>query len=573
MTDFPPLPSLPAWSWIQKYQAQYLVGDITAGVVVTSLLIPQSMAYAMLAGLPPQVGLYASIVPAIAYPLFGTSKVLAVGPVAVSSLMVASAIAKLAPQGTEEYLTLALTIAFLVGSIAVVMGILRLGFLINFLSRSVISGFISSALIIVIVSQLDHLLGLGVPATGSFMETLIKTLSLITHINLTTSILGLSSVALLLYFNQPLVDQLKKLGWSEAQILPISKGAPLLVVILGTLITFGLELDQTKGVEIVGAIPAGLSGLTMPIFDPEVWQTLLAAALAIALVGYMEGFAGGQAIATKRGEKIDPNQELIAFGIANISAAFSGGYPVTGAVSRSMVSFSAGANTGLASIITAVFAIVTVMFLTSWFYFLPQTCLAAIIITAVYKLIDFPTLKRMWNYDKADAIAWLCTFAAVLLWDVQAGIILGAIVALALHLYRTSQPHIAIVGRLDDSANFRDILRDEVKTSPQVLALRIDGNLYFANTKYIESFLNQAISDRPEVTSVLIVCSAINFIDTSGLEMLESLVSAFKTQNINFYFSEVKSPVMDNLEQIGFVDVVGRDRFFLSTDIAMRELS
>ncbi|MBD2175469.1 sulfate permease [Pseudanabaena sp. FACHB-1998] len=577
MPNLPPMPSLPAWEWMQKYQSQYLLGDITAGIVVTSLLIPQSMAYALLAGLPPQVGLYASIVPAIAYPLFGTSKVLAVGPVAVSSLMVAAAIAKLAPQGTEAYLTLALTIAFLVGAIAVVMGILRMGFLVNFLSRAVISGFISGALIIVIVSQLDHLLGLGVPTTTSFIETLIKTLSLITHINRTTAILGLGSVAILLYFNQPLVNQLKQLDWSEAQILPISKGAPLLVVILGTLITFSLQLDQTQAVEIVGAIPAGLSGLTMPIFDQETWLSLLSAALAIAIVGYMEGFAGGQAIATKRMEKIDPNQELIAFGIANISAAFSGGYPVTGAVSRSMVSFSAGANTGLASMITGVFAIITLLFFTSWFYFLPQTCLAAIIIMAVYKLIDFATLKRMWNYDKADAIAWIATFVAVLLWDVQAGIILGAMIAIALHLYRTSQPHIAIVGRMGDSADFRDILRHEVKTNPQILAIRIDANLYFANAQYVQNFINQAISDRPddqpEVTSILLVCSAINFIDTSALEMLESLIATFKSLNINFYFSEVKSSVMDKLEPIGFVDLVGRDRFFLSTDLAMRELS
>ncbi len=572
MPDLPPLPSIPAWEWMQKYQSQYLLGDITAGIVVTSLLIPQSMAYALLAGLPPQVGLYASIVPTIAYPLFGTSKVLAVGPVAVSSLMVAAAIAKLAPQGTTEYLTLALTIAFLVGAIAVMMGILRMGFLVNFLSRSVISGFISGALIIVIVSQIDHLLGLGVPATTSFIEALMKTLGLMTHINRTTSILGLTSVSILLYFNQPLVDWLKHLGWSDAQILPISKGAPLLVVIFGTLMTFVWRLDQTEGVEIVGAIPAGLSGLTIPILDLETWQTLLSAALAIAIVGYMEGFAGGQAIASKSRERIDPNQELIAFGIANIGAAFSGGYPVTGAVSRSMVSFSAGANTGLASMITGVFAIITLMFFTSWFYFLPQTCLAAIIITAVYKLIDFATLKRMWNYDKADAIAWIATFATVLLWDVQAGIIFGAIIAIALHLYRTSQPHIAIVGRIEDSSDFRDILHHEVKTNPQVLAIRIDANLYFANAQYVQNFLNQAIRDRPEVTSILLVCSAINFIDTSSLEMLESLIATLNPLNINFYFSEIKSPVMEKLEHIGFVDLVGRDRFFLSTDIAMHKL-
>lgn len=566
MIELPPSLSIPAWEWMRKYQTQYLIGDITAGIIVTSLLIPQSMAYALLAGLPPQVGLYASIIPAIAYPLFGSSKVLSVGPVAVSSLMVATAIAKLAPQETEAYLALALTIAFLVGVISMTLGLLRMGFLVNFLSSSVISGFISGALIIVIFSQLDHLLGLGIPATESFINIVLTTFRLLPNLNFTTSILGLGSIGVLVYGNQPLVNWLKRLDWQEAQILPIAKGIPLLVVILGTLITLGLHLDQTRGVEIVGAIPAGVSGLTMPLFDQQIWQTLLSAALAIAIVGYMEGFAGGQAIASKNQEKIDPNQELIAFGIANIGAAFSGGYPVTGAVSRSMVSFSAGANTGLASIVTGILAIITLTFCTSWFYFLPQTCLAAIIISAVYKLIDFATLKRMWDYDKFDAIAWIVTFSAVLLWDVQGGIILGAIVAIALHLYRTSQPHLTISESIENLANMdklTDRLPDQLhhEINSQALSVRIDANLYFANAQYVYNFLNQTLRDCPEVKVIVLECSAINFIDTSALEMLETLIANFKPLNINFYFSEVKSPVMQKLEQIGFVDFVGRDHF------------
>ena len=563
----------PAWEWMRKYQSHYLLGDMTAGIIVTSLLIPQSMAYALLAGLPPQVGLYASIIPAIAYPLFGSSKVLAVGPVAVDSLMVAAAIAKLAPQSSPEYLALALTLAMIVGAIEVGMGVLRMGFLVNFLSRSVISGFISGASIIIAFSQVRQLLGLKIPSTESFFELVTLILSKITEVNIVTVIMGMISVAILLYFNQPLVKVLKRKGWSDQQILPISKGAPLLVVILGIVITASLRLDQTAGVRVVGAIPAGLSGLTLPLFDRQTWQTLLPAALAIALVGYMEGFAGGQALASKRREKIDANQELIAFGISNIGAAFSGGYPVTGGVSRSVVNFSAGANTGLASIITGILLAITVMFFTSWFYFLPQTCLAAIIVTAVYKLIDFATLKRMWAYDKADAIAWLATFGSVLALGVEKGIILGAVIALALHLYRTSKPHIAIVGRLGNSEHFRNVLRYQVSTSPHVLALRVDASLYFANAKYMENFLNREISDRPELKAVLLVCSAINLIDASALEILESLITDLKSLGIDFYFSEVKGPVMDKLEPIGFVDFVGRDRFFLSTDIAMRELA
>ncbi|MFZ4557790.1 MAG: SulP family inorganic anion transporter [Pseudanabaena sp.] len=564
---------IPALNWLRNYQSKHLFGDITAGIIVTSLLIPQGMAYALLAGLPPQIGLYASILPAIIYPLLGTSQVLAVGPVAVDSIMVAAAIAKLAPQGSSEYLALAIALAFLVGIIEIGMGVLRMGFLVNFLSRSVISGFISGAAIIIGFSQVKHLLGLKIPSTESFIELLTLILGKITEVNWVTLSLGLSSIAILLYFNQPLVKLLKRQGWSEQRILPISKSAPLLVVILGTLLVSVFQWDRVAGVKIVGMVPLGLPPLTIPSFDLQTWRSLLPAALAIALVGYMEGFSGAQALASKRREKIDPNQELIAFGAANMSAAFTGGYPVTGGVSRSVVNFAAGANTGLASIITGILVAITVMFFTSWFYFLPQTCLAATIITAVYKLIDFATLKRMWNYDKADAIAWLVTFSAVLGLGVEKGIIFGAIVALSLHLWHTSRPHIAIVGRLGESEHFRNVLRYEVKTSPQVLAIRVDASLYFANAKYMENFLSREISDRPDVTSVVLVCSAVNLIDASALEVLESLIADLKSIGINFCFSEVKGPVMDKLLNIGFVDYVGRDHFFLSTDIAMRELA
>jgi sulfate permease, SulP family len=564
---------LPALDWLLNYRSQFLVGDITAGIIVTSLLIPQSMAYALLAGLPPQVGLYASILPAILYPLIGTSRVLAVGPVAVDSLMVAAAIANFSPQSTPEYLALAVTLAFLVGAIEIIMGILRLGFLVNFLSRSVTSGFISGAAVIIGFSQVKHLLGLKIPATESFGELVTLIVRNLAQTNWLTLALGIASVGILVSFNRPLVKQLKQRGWSDRQILPISKSAPLVVVILGTLLVWGLHLDKVAGIKVVGNIPAGLSSLTLPLLDWQTLKSLLPAAVAISLVGYMEGYAGGQALASKRREKIDANQELLGLGVANLGAAVTGGYPVTGGVSRSVVNSAAGANTGLASIVTGLLVAVTVMFLTPLFYFLPQACLAAVIITAVYTLIDVATLRRMWAYDKGDAIAWLTTFGAVLALGVEKGIMLGALIALALHLWRTSHPHIAIVGRLGDSEHFRNVLRHNVKTSPEVLAVRVDASLYFANAKYLENFLTQTIADRSEIKSVLLVCSAINLIDASALEILESLIADLRSLNIQFYFAEVKGPVMDKLTKIGFVDYVGRDRFFLSTDIAMRELA
>jgi sulfate permease, SulP family len=564
---------IPAVDWLLNYRSQFFVGDITAGIIVTSLLIPQSMAYALLAGLPPQVGLYASILPAILYPLIGTSRVLAVGPVAVDSLMVAAAIANFSPQNTSAYLALAVTLAFLVGTIEVVMGLLRLGFLANFLSRSVTSGFISGAAVIIAFSQVKHILGLKIPATESFVELVAFILRNIYQTNWLTLSLGIASVGTLVCFNYPLVKQLQEWGWSDRQILPVSKSAPLVVVVFGTLLVWGLHLDEVAGIKVVGNIPAGLSSLTLPLFDWQTLKSLLPAAVAISLVGYIEGYAGGQALASKRREKIDPNQELLALGVANLGASVTGGYPVTGGVSRSVVNSAAGANTGLASIVTGLLVAVTVMFLTPLFYFLPQACLAAVIITAVYKLIDVATLRRMWAYDKGDAIAWLTTFGAVLVLGVEKGILLGALIALAFHLWRTSHPHIAIVGRLGDSEHFRNVLRYEVKTSPEVLAVRMDASLYFANAKYLENFLIQAIADRSDIKIVLLVCSAINLIDASALEILESLIADFRNLDIQFYFAEVKGPVMNKLTKIGFVDYVGRDRFFLSTDIAMRELA
>lgn len=564
---------LSALDWLFHYQPKNLVGDITAGIIVTSLLVPQSMAYALLAGLPPQIGLYASMLPAILYPLLGTSRVLAVGPVAVDSLMVATAIGKLAPQNTPEYLTLSLTLAFLIGCIEVLMGVLRLGFLVNFLSRSVISGFISGAAIIIAFSQVKNLLGLKIPHSESLFSLVASLLGTLSQTNWISLGLGVGSIAILLLFNQPLVRWLKRRGWSDRAILPISKSAPLLVVIIGTLLVWLLHLDRAAGVKVVGNIPAGLPSLTFPSFDFQTLTTLLPIALSISLVGYLEGFSGAQALASKRREKVNADREFLALGVANLGAAFSSGYPVTGGVSRSVVNFAAGANTGLASMITGLLVVVTVMFLTSLFYFLPQTCLAAIIIVAVYRLVDFTTFKRMWAYDKADAIAWLTTFIVVLFVGVEKGIIWGTIVALVLHLWRTSHPHIAIVGRLGETEHFRNVLRYDVKTCPQVLALRMDESLYFANAKYLESYILHAVADRPEVKKILLVCSAVNVIDASALEILEILIADLKNLGIQFYMSEVKGPVMDKLKKIGFVHYLGEGRIFLSTDRAMRELA
>ncbi|MGL5508765.1 MAG: SulP family inorganic anion transporter, partial [Microcoleaceae cyanobacterium] len=373
------------------------------------------------------------------------------------------------------------------------------------------------------------------------------------------------------YFPQIVSNILKKFNFSENIITPLSKTAPLFVVILSSLIVWLGQLDKTAGVKIVGKIPAGLSPLTIPSFDWHTWQILITGAIAISFVGFMEAFAVGKFLAQKKRQKIDPNQELIALGFANISAGFSGGYPITGGLSRSVVNYSAGANTALASIVTAIMIAITLMFLTPLFYYLPATSLAAIILIAVRNLLDFDTFKRLWHYNRTDAIAWLVAFIVVLLTSVEKGIMAGAIISLVLHLWRTSRPHIAIIGRVGNTEHFRNVLRYPVKTCPHVMAVRVDESLYFVNTKYLESYLLKLVSENPEVKNLILVCSAVNVIDGSALETLQNCIEELKIMGVEFYMSEVKGPVMDKLELIGFVEKLGRDRIFLTTDLAMRQ--
>jgi sulfate permease, SulP family len=563
---------IPFLDWLLHYQRRDLVGDVLAGVIVAIMLVPQGMAYALLAGLPPQVGLYASILPLILYALLGTSRTLAVGPVAMVSLLVAAGVDQFAQPGSPDYLVLALTLALLVGIIQMMMGIVRLGFLVNFLSHAVISGFTSAAALIIGFSQLKHLLGIKIPQTESFLELLRAIALHLRETNPVTLALGAIGVGVLVFFNQALGRILRRRGMTEGMIVPLTRSGPLLIVVISTLLVSVLGLHQLAGVKIVGEIPAGLPPLTLPTFNGTRWQQLFPTALTISFVGFMESIAVAQSLASKRRQKIDANQELMGLGAANLGAAFTGGYPVTGGFSRSVVNFAAGANTGLASIITALLIALTVLFLTSLFYFLPQTILAAIILVAVSGLVDLKTPQAIWRYNKADAASLFITFAAVLLAGIETGIVIGVLVSLVLYLWRTSRPHIAVVGRVGESEHFRNILRYPVKTYPHVMAIRVDESLYFANTKYLETYLRKAIAEHPDIQHLVLVCSAINFIDANALETLEVLIEEFRDLGIATYLAEVKGPVMDRLKAIGFVEKIGSDRIFLSTHQAMVSL-
>lgn len=564
---------LPFLDWLVHYRRANLVGDLMAGIIVAIMLVPQGMAYALLAGLPPQVGLYASIAPLIIYGLLGTSRTLAVGPVAIVSLLVVSGVSPFAEPGSAGYIQLVLTLALLVGLIQAVMGLVRLGFLVNFLSHPVLSGFTSAAAIVIGFSQLKHLLGVSIPQTEQLYELLLHLAQRLGESNPVTVSIGLGSVGVLLYFKYGLGKQLKRWGFSERLIVPLTRSAPLVVVLLGTGLVWALDLHEQTNVKIVAEVPAGLPGLTLPLLDPQVWQLLLPTALAISFVGYMESISVAKSLASKRRQKIDADQELIALGAANLGATLTGGYPVTGGFSRSVVNFSAGANTGLASLITAALMALTVIFLTPLFYFLPQAVLAAIIIVAVAGLIDLVTFRHVWHYNKADAASLIVTFLTVLALGVEVGIGVGVAVTILLFLWRTSRPHVAVVGRLGQSETYRNILRHPVKTCPHVVAIRVDESLYFANTKFLEDCVLGLIAERPEVKHLVLSGIAINFIDASALETLEALVEELRSAGVEFHLAEIKGPVMDRLKAIGFVDKIGPAHIHLSTHDAMQALN
>ncbi|MBZ0292465.1 MAG: solute carrier family 26 protein [Anaerolineae bacterium] len=567
MTTIPFSRYLPFLHWATNYRREDLTGDIMAGVIVAIMLVPQGMAYALLAGLPPQVGLYASIVPLLIYGLLGTSRALAVGPTALVSLLVASGISGLTTQGSGEYITLTLTLALMIGLIQLAMGVLRVGFLVNFLSHPVLSGFTSAAALVIAASQLKHVMGISMPRSENVFETLAYALEHVSETNLAALTLALGSIIVLWLFKSRVGRWLKAREVPPHLITPITKGGPLVVVAVGTLLVSAFSLN----ISIVGTVPAGLPPLTIPSLDKL--SALLPVALTISLLGFTESVSVAKALASKRRDALDANQELIALGAANIGAAFTGAYPVTGGFSRSVVNFSAGANTGLASILTAGLIALTVTFLMPLFYSLPQAVLAAIILVAVTNLFDLKTLRHTWRYSKVDALSLLVTFAAVLVLGIENGILVGIISALVLYLWRTSRPHIAIVGRVGETEHFRNVLRHEVQTCPQVLTVRVDESLYFANAQFLETYLLNAVAERPQVKHLVLVCSAVNFIDSSALESLERLMDELRSAGVTLHLSEVKGPVMDRLRAIGFIDHLGAQHVYLSTHQAMLELA
>lgn len=538
---------LPILDWGARYTGKTCANDLIVAAIVTVMLIPQSLAYAMLVGLPPQVGLYASIAPLVLYAIFGTSRALAVGPVAVASLMTAAAAATVATQGTPEYLGAAIALAVLSGLLLLAMGLLRLGFLANFLSHPVISGFITASGIQIAAGQLAPVL--GIHAEGENLVDLVKSMwPNLRHINPYTAAIGFGSLAFLFWVRRGLKPLLRRLGVGERPADILTKVGPVLAIALTTVAVWGFGLTS-HGVKIVGTVPKGLPKLALPPLDMGLWTKLVVPALLISIVGYVESISVALTLAAKRRQRVDPDQELIALGAANLGAAISGGFPVTGGFARSVVNFEAGAETPAAGAFTAVGIALATLFLTPLLFFLPNATLAATIIIAVLSLVDLGALKRTYAYSKTDFAAMAATILLTLYEGVEAGLLAGVGLAIFLHLYRTSKPHVAVVGQIPGTMNFRNVGRHDVVTDPEILSLRVDASLYFPNARFIEDYINNAVAANPAVRHVILECPAVNTIDYSALESLEAINQRLKDGGITLHLSEVKGPIMDGLKR------------------------
>ncbi|GLQ07696.1 SulP family inorganic anion transporter [Sneathiella chinensis] len=566
---------VPAYGWLKNYDRRHFSGDLTAGIITAILLIPQAMAYSALAGLPPEIGLYASIAPPLLYALFGSSRTLAVGPVAVASLMVAYSLSKIAEPGSETYIASAVILSFMVGVGFLLIALFRVGFMTEFLSHPVMSGFTSAAALVIAFSQLSPLVGLDGKLAFSDLFSLKELEALPDRLNQTTVMIGLGSVVLLHLARKYLAPLIEKIPPLKPLSAGLSKTGPLMVLILMTVLVLSLDLNGTAGVAIIGTIPEGLPSIALPdvTLGMGIAQDLLPSALLITLISYVESVAIAKVLASRRREKLDVNQEAWGLGFANLGSAFTGASPVCGGFSRSVVNFAAGANTQLAAIITATLIAATLVLFTPLFHSVPKSVLAAIILVAILDLVDIKGFLKNLAYDKADGIAQGITFVAVLQFGIEQGLIAGLAISLALHFWRSSRPHIAIVGQVGDTEHFRNVRRHKVRTYPHLLALRIDESLFFANTAYLENFILNEVAARKDLTDILLICSAINSIDGSALHTLEMMQKELAETGIRLHLAEVKGPVMDRLQNTEFFKQHHSGQVFLSTYDAFKTLS
>lgn len=555
------------WDWLRGYNGGLFTDDLVAAIIVTILLVPQSLAYALLAGLPPQVGIYVSIFPLLAYAAFGSSRYLNVGPTAVISLMTAAAIATL-PEGTR--LISAAALAIMTGGILLVAGLLKAGFVMNFVSRPVVSAYITGAALLIIFSQLKHIF--GITASGNTVFALLSDIwANLPNTNLAALEIGVAAIVILWAIKKYFAYALIKLHVKSRTAKLIGRMAPIVIVAIFIGISAAFNLTDRYDVRVVGTIPAGLPPFNFPMLTLPKFEALLIPAIVIAIVAFVDSTSTAQELAARARGRIDSNKELLGLGASNIVAGLSGGYPINGSMSRSAVNFSAGGQTQVVGLLVAAFMALTAVFLTPVLKALPLAVLAALIIVACFGLLDFKSLWRTWIYSRADGITALATFFAVLLLGVQWGVLAGVVLAMALHISSTLQPHMPLVGRFPGTEHYRDADRFNVETNDIVKTLRIDESLYYANARYLEDKVARVVADSPEMTDLVLMCTAVNRIDASALSSLEEINKRLRSASINLHFSDMQSRVKERLFRSNFLDRLS-GQIFLSQHEAMEEL-
>ena len=562
---------IPVVTWGRTYDLQTMRSDMVAAIVVLFITVPQSIAYALLAGMPPAAGLYAAIGGLICYGLFGTSRGLAVGPTAIVAMMSLEAVSGIAEAGSADYASVALKLALLTGAILILLRLVKFGSITSFLSHAVVTGFITAAAVLIVTNQFPAILGLSASPGTSLFDVVRHLLQSVGDINPVTFGLSALAMGILWYCKNLLQRQLEAMGINEKLAANLARSAPMYAVALTVLIVSVLHLDESSGVVVVGTIPTALPGFAALIPTLDEITLLFPSALLIAMVVFMESTAIGTSIASKTRSKLDSNQELIGLGMANVGSSLLGGFPVAGSFARSIMTYSAGAVTPAASIITAILVLATLIWFSPLFYSLPKGVLAAIIVMSASQLIDFTAVKKIFSFNGIDSITLSVTFIAVLSLGVESGILVGIIISFILLIRSSSRPHIAVVGRIEGSEHFRNVERYDVITSPKVLAVRIDESLYFVNTRYIENFVLNTVADAKAVKHVLLICSSTNFIDTSGLELLEDMSENLAEMGVVLHLAEVKGPVMDKLKNTAFYEKM-KGKVYFTANVAMKEL-
>ncbi len=532
--------------WLVHYRRENLSSDLIAGIMVAVLVIPQSLAYALLAGLPPQAGLYASVLPVIVYAWLGSSSLQAVGPVAITAIMTFSVLSPLAAPGSPEYILLAAGLALCSGLLTLAFGLLRLGFLSQLLSRPVVSGFISGSAVLIIISQLKFLLGIESSGANSW-QALLSLQQHLAQTNPYTLALAGTAMLWLLLSRYGLTGFAVRLGIARKSAEVWVRVMPLLVLATASIAVVALDWDGRHQVAVVGAVQAGMRGITLFVPSLDALRELLVPALIMAFIGTVQNITMGQALAAKRRERLDANRELVGLGAANVMAAFYSGMPVGGGLSRSAINLAAGARTPMASMVSALGMLLMVLAGTHWFARMPLAVLAASIVVAALSMIDVKAFRLAWHYDRADALALLGAAAGVLLLGLQQGIAIGILLSLVTLLVRASTPHIAVIGRIAGTEHFRNVERHGVETIPGVLFLRIDESLFFGNLNAVEARLAAELIKDSRIQDLVLILSAVNRIDTTAMEVLTDMNRDLMERGIRLHLAEVKGPVQDRL--------------------------